>query len=148
MSEWKYKHPTHGTCEPGCRAYGWCHCGCGAHTRTNPKGYASKNRVANRPMVFVNGHAGVLVSSHQRTSRIPDCHPERKHDARGMCSSCYKQWRKNGGEAVRIKRISSKRLNWEALRYKRCLELLFEYGYSNIQAVFKVLDKELPEEAA
>lgn len=25
-------------------------------------------------------------------SRVPDCHPERAHQARGMCDQCYQHW--------------------------------------------------------
>lgn len=26
-------------------------------------------------------------------ARTPDCHPERKYEARGLCKSCYQRWR-------------------------------------------------------
>jgi len=27
-------------------------------------------------------------------ARVPTCHPERTHAARGLCSTCYKRWYK------------------------------------------------------
>jgi hypothetical protein len=31
-----------------------------------------------------------------RPARIPDCHPDRKHAARGLCRACYKYKRRRG----------------------------------------------------
>src|SRR5271166_3895057 len=34
------------------------------------------------------------------TARIPDCHPDRKHRAKGLCGSCYSmKWQKEHPEA-------------------------------------------------
>jgi len=32
-------------------------------------------------------------SYYDRPSRVPDCHPDRPHKARGKCASCYLKWR-------------------------------------------------------
>lgn len=34
---------------------------------------------------------GIYVGSIKK-STIPSCHPDRKHEARGMCSPCYSKW--------------------------------------------------------
>ncbi len=52
----RFKHPLHGTCVPGCPLYGLCHCGCGEHTRINPKTYSVYGVVAHRPSVFRQNH--------------------------------------------------------------------------------------------
>lgn len=142
--QWNYDHPRYGTCIPGCPTYSKCHCGCEGQTNLSHKTSAPRSQQRNQPAVFITGHAASIISAGRREKRPADCHPDKEHEAHGMCSSCYKQWRNNGGQRVRIKRISSKRLNWEALRYKRCLELLWEYGYGQIQKVIEQLDKELP----
>lgn len=63
-SEWAFPHPAKGCCEPGCPAWGRCHCGCGGRTATaaqNRRAVASSGSlVRGRPRVWVRGHAARL----------------------------------------------------------------------------------------
>lgn len=45
------------------------------------------------------------------SGRIPDCHPDRKYESRGMCKQCYTKWyNENNSDKVR-KRIEKYREN-------------------------------------
>lgn len=61
-SRWAFTHPPAGTCTPGCRLYGRCHCGCGEHPTRATTTFGRGNRVRDRPYVFRSGHqARVLL---------------------------------------------------------------------------------------
>jgi hypothetical protein len=35
------------------------------------------------------------MARQQRRIRIPECHPELPHRAKGMCNTCYVEWRRS-----------------------------------------------------
>lgn len=151
IAEWKYRHPSHGSCDSkDCPKHGLCHCTkeCTAVTLITAKTDTNYNRTRGNPQVMVKGHG---ATKHQK----PRCHPDRKHHARGWCKPCYSQQqdvqtkrsRRRAKEYVTsTPKYNPEHLKWEALRYKRCLELLFEYGYGKIDEVIQQLNRELPEE--
>jgi hypothetical protein len=63
-SEWAFPHPAKGCCEPGCPAWGRCHCGCDGRTATAAQNRgavaSSGSLVRGRPRVWVRGHAARL----------------------------------------------------------------------------------------
>lgn len=73
---WGYTHPPTGTCTPGCRLYGRCHCGCGEPPSLSVATVVMESRVQGRPFAFRRGHqARVLVRGGGHWSRrgIPVC---------------------------------------------------------------------------
>ena len=51
-----FAHPLRGTCVPGCRLYGLCHCGCGRRTTLVAAAHKRKAAELGLPRVFVNNH--------------------------------------------------------------------------------------------
>jgi hypothetical protein len=59
---WIFDHPPHGTCTPGCRSFGTCHCGCGERPTRAIASVVEMKRVRGRPYTFRAGHqARVLI---------------------------------------------------------------------------------------
>lgn len=58
---WSFNHPPSGTCIPGCRLYGRCHCGCGERPTISPATFERANRVKGRPYAFGTGHQARVV---------------------------------------------------------------------------------------
>lgn len=53
---WRFAHPPRGTCVPGCRSYGRCHCGCGARPKFSQVTHVPADRCRGHPFTFVSGH--------------------------------------------------------------------------------------------
>lgn len=59
---WGFDHPPVGTCTPGCRLYGRCHCGCGEQPTVAPANFQRASRVKGRPYAFRQGHQARIVA--------------------------------------------------------------------------------------
>jgi hypothetical protein len=58
---WGYSHPALGTCTPGCRSYGRCHCGCGEFPSRATTTFQRRWRVKGEPYVFRAGHHSRVI---------------------------------------------------------------------------------------
>lgn len=61
---WPFDHPPKGTCVPGCRLYGRCHCGCGERPTLSPATFERHARIKGRPYAFRRGHQTRVVIRH------------------------------------------------------------------------------------
>lgn len=71
---WAFDHPPLGTCTPGCRLYGRCHCGCDGSPTRAPATFARASRVKGRPYAFRQGHQSRVVvrtSGHWSRRGVP-----------------------------------------------------------------------------
>ena len=81
-----------------------------------------------------------MPKKNNEPARVPDCHPERKHLARGMCKQCYDRAR---GAATREQRNAAAR-RWAASNKERRLAISRKARYGidaeTVAARFKAQD--------
>jgi hypothetical protein len=67
---WGFDHAPRGSCTPGCRLYGRCHCGCGGSPTISVATVTREGRIKGRPFAFMRGHqARVLLRGGGHWSR-------------------------------------------------------------------------------
>lgn len=63
------------------------------YSRWRLYGSTADRPLGNRPQCARERMA--LMNAHRKPARIPECHPERRHRAHGLCNSCYNaKWNK------------------------------------------------------
>lgn len=135
---WPYKHGTRGTCNPRCKMYGLCHCGCGDKTKVARAKSRRWGQDKGEPYVFLNHHHKPAQWGEPR--RMADCHPEKVNHSRGLCAACH--WQKHK-RAMRPEN-QSRFMEWERLRYRRFLDLVNE-GL-DIAPALRQLEHDVPSE--
>ena len=68
-----------------------------------------------------------IIEKVKSDRRIPECHPNRTHIARGMCASCYdKWWLSQPGNREKRKRIA---IGWQTQHPEKRQEIRRKYLY-------------------
>jgi hypothetical protein len=137
MARWDYPHGTNGTCVPGCKMFGLCHCNCGGVTNRATQARPSDNEYVGDPRVFLPHH---FYPSQWRERRMATCHPDRPSHAHGWCKECY--WSKY----KRANRRRDRRAvnDWERARFTAYMSLV-RSGLDARSALIQ-LEREVPSE--
>jgi len=79
------------------------------------------------------------------TRRTPDCHPERKHNARGLCNTCYSRWLRQNVPDYRLRQsqqsselCSQRRDLYNANRRRKLRDISHTAEYKNAERWRKV----------
>lgn len=68
-----------------------------------------------------------MPNKDNKPARVPVCHPDRKHMARGMCASCYdKWWLSQPGNCEKRKKIARE---WQIQHPEKRQEIRRKYHY-------------------
>lgn len=95
-------------------------------------GQRDDNRIENLEICTQSEHAkmhyadGSFRSKAARAPRIPDCHPDRPHRAKGLCASCYnvikmREWRAANPEQAKEIDVRFREKHRDRLREKKRL---------------------------